>query len=32
MGARHTTLDISNRWYDSTTGADFNKRYVDEKM
>ena len=32
MGARNTTLDISNELYDPMVGADLYNRYIDEKM
>ena len=32
MGARNTTLDISNKLYDPMVGADLYNRYIDEKM
>ena len=32
MGARNTTLDISNRLYDPEVGADLYNRYLDEKL
>lgn len=32
MGARNTTLDISNRLYDPQIGADLYNRYLDEKI
>jgi alkanesulfonate monooxygenase SsuD/methylene tetrahydromethanopterin reductase-like flavin-dependent oxidoreductase (luciferase family) len=32
MGARSTTLDISNRLYDPAVGAELYNRYLDEKM
>ncbi len=32
MGARNTTLDVSNKWYDPAVGADLYNRYLDEKI
>jgi hypothetical protein len=32
MGARNTTLDISNRLYDPVVGAELYNRYLDEKL
>ncbi|MAF38117.1 MAG: LLM class flavin-dependent oxidoreductase [Chloroflexi bacterium] len=32
MGARNTTLDISNELYDPMVGADLYNRYIDEKL